>query len=90
MAYLDQFPVVTDKNFSAEITAGGNLFKSDGTYTVVVQYGGPSISAETTFTFTIPIRKRDKKINDKLKSFLKSIGYEPAHIKIVEENIVTK
>ena len=34
--------------------------------------------------------EKDKKINDELKSFLKSIGYKPARIKIVEENINTK
>lgn len=31
--------------------------------------------------------EKDKKINEKLKTFLKSKSYKPAHIKIVEENI---
>ena len=54
MVYLDQFPVGPDKKFSVEITAGGNLFKSEGSYTIVVQYGGPSRTAETTFQFGGP------------------------------------
>ncbi len=49
---LDQFSVGPDNKFSAEITTGGNLFKADGTYTILVQYGGPSRSAETTFEFS--------------------------------------
>ncbi len=34
--------------------------------------------------------EKDKKINDELKSYLKSINCKPARIKIVEENIVAK
>ena len=52
IVYLDQFSVGPDKKFNAEITAGGSLMKSDGTYTIVVQYGGQARSAETTFEFS--------------------------------------
>ncbi len=54
MVYLDQFPVGPDKKFSVEITAGGNLFKSEGSYTILIQYGGQSRTAETTFEFGGP------------------------------------
>ncbi len=47
----DQIRVGYDRKFSTEITAGGNLFETGGTYTIVVQYGGPSRTAETTFVF---------------------------------------
>ena len=51
---LAQIEVGSDKKFSAEITAGGNLFSAEGTYTIFVQYGGPSRTAETTFEFGGP------------------------------------
>jgi len=51
---LAQIEVDSDKKFSAEITAGGNLFSAEGTYTIFVQYGGPARSAEITFEFGGP------------------------------------
>ena len=50
--YLDQIEVGTDKTYSAEITAGGSLWKAAGTYTVHVQYGGENRANETTFEFS--------------------------------------
>ncbi len=51
---LAQIEVDSDKKFSAEITAGGNLFSAEGTYTIFVQYGGPARTAEITFEFGGP------------------------------------
>ncbi|HLC09703.1 MAG TPA: PEFG-CTERM sorting domain-containing protein [Nitrosopumilaceae archaeon] len=50
--YIDQIEVGTDKTYSAEITAGGSLWKAAGTYTVHVQYGGDNRANETTFEFS--------------------------------------
>ncbi len=49
---LEQIEVGTDKTYSTEITAGGSLWKAEGTYTVHVQYGSESRTNETTFEFS--------------------------------------
>ena len=57
---LQQFGVGPDKRFSAEITAGGPLWRADGTYTVKVLYGTESRTATTTFEFSgsgVPLPK---------------------------------
>ena len=46
---LDQITVGTDKQFSTEIKLGGKLMKTEGIYTIKVQYGDESIT--TTFEF---------------------------------------
>ncbi len=46
---IAQVTVGADKKFSTEITAGGMLMKTEGTYTVTVQYGTENRSADTTF-----------------------------------------
>ena len=46
-----QIDVGSDKKFSAELTAGGALMRSEGTYTIAVLYGTESRTAETTFAF---------------------------------------
>ena len=46
-----QIDVGSDKKFSAELTAGGALMRSEGEYTIAVLYGTESRTAETTFTF---------------------------------------
>ena len=46
-----QVEVGTDKTYSADIVAGGPVWKAAGTYTVKVQYGGKNRSNETTFEF---------------------------------------
>jgi len=48
---IAQLDVGDDKMFSIEIAAGGPLWKSIGEYTVLVQYGSASRTAETTFSF---------------------------------------
>ena len=48
---IAQIDVGSDKKFNAELTAGGALMKSEGTYTIAVLYGTESRTAETTFTF---------------------------------------
>src|SRR3990170_8845236 len=47
-----QIDVSPDKTFSKEISAGGVLWESKGTYTVKVLYGTQSRNAETTFEFS--------------------------------------
>ena len=48
---IAQVSVGADKKFSTEITAGGALMKSEGAYTVTVQYGTENRSATTSFEF---------------------------------------
>ena len=48
---IAQLTVGSDKKFSTELTAGGSLMKAKGTYTISVQYGTQSRTAETTFSF---------------------------------------
>lgn len=48
---IEQLDVGADHKFSTEITAGGGLWKSKGTYTVKVLYGTQARTAETTFEF---------------------------------------
>ena len=48
---IEQIDISPDKTFSKEISAGGVLWKSSGTYTVKVLYGTKSRTAETTFEF---------------------------------------
>ncbi|RDJ31633.1 MAG: PEFG-CTERM sorting domain-containing protein [Crenarchaeota archaeon] len=48
---VKQLDVGTDKKFGTELTAGGALWKSKGTYTVKVLYGTESRTAEATFEF---------------------------------------
>ena len=47
-----QIDVGSDKKFSTELTAGGALMKSEGTYTIAVLYGSESTTSKTTFTFS--------------------------------------
>lgn len=48
---LAQLEVGADKTFSTELTSGGPLWRSSGTYTVKVLYGTESRTSETTFEF---------------------------------------
>ncbi len=48
---IAQIQVGADKKFSTEITSGGALMKTDGTYTITVQYGTQNRSAEISFEF---------------------------------------
>lgn len=48
---IEQIDISSDKTFTKEISAGGSLWKSKGTYTVKVLYGTKSRTAETTFEF---------------------------------------
>lgn len=48
---IQQLDVSPDKTFSTEISAGGALWKSKGTYTIKVLYGTQSRTAEATFDF---------------------------------------
>ena len=57
---IQQFGVNPDKTFSVEITAGGGLWRADGTYTIKVLYGTEARTAETTFEFSgsgVPLPK---------------------------------
>ena len=48
---IAQVSVGADKKFSTEIAAGGALMKTEGTYTITVQYGTENRSATTAFEF---------------------------------------
>jgi len=48
---VQQLDVGADKMFSVELTAGGTLWKSSGTYTIKVLYGTSARTAEATFEF---------------------------------------
>jgi predicted secreted protein with PEFG-CTERM motif len=48
---LDQVMPASDKTFSAQFTAGGNLMKASGEYTVQVLYGTDKRTDQATFTF---------------------------------------
>jgi predicted secreted protein with PEFG-CTERM motif len=48
---IEQLDVGADHKFGTEISAGGSLWKSQGTYTVKVTYGTQARTAETTFEF---------------------------------------
>ncbi|MGC1709081.1 MAG: plastocyanin/azurin family copper-binding protein [Nitrosotalea sp.] len=49
-----QINVSSGGTFTASFLALGPLWKTSGTYTVKVQYGPPSITAQTTFAFIVP------------------------------------
>ena len=46
---IAQITVGADKKFSTEVTAGGALMKTEGTYTITVQYGTENRSAIASF-----------------------------------------
>lgn len=48
---VEQLDVSGDKTYGIDITAGGALWRSAGTYTIKVLYGTDSRIAETTFEF---------------------------------------
>ncbi|MFB5645982.1 MAG: PEFG-CTERM sorting domain-containing protein [Nitrosopumilaceae archaeon] len=48
---VQQLDVGADKMFTTELTAGGGLWRSSGTYTISVLYGTEARTAETTFEF---------------------------------------
>ncbi len=49
---VQQLDVGADKMYSTELTAGGSLWKSQGTYTIKVLYGTENRTAEATFDFS--------------------------------------
>ena len=48
---IQQLDIGADKKFGYELTAGGVLWKSSGTYTIKVTYGSQARTAEATFEF---------------------------------------
>jgi predicted secreted protein with PEFG-CTERM motif len=48
---IAQVNVNGDRTYSTQITAGGSLMKESGSYSITVQYGNESRSAETSFEF---------------------------------------
>jgi predicted secreted protein with PEFG-CTERM motif len=48
---IAQIDVASDGKFTKSFLASGPLWKSNGVYTVKVQYGLPNVTAQTTFTF---------------------------------------
>jgi predicted secreted protein with PEFG-CTERM motif len=49
---IEQLDVSEDKTYGVDITAGGGLWKTQGTYTVKVLYGTEARTAQTTFEFS--------------------------------------
>ncbi len=49
---VEQLDVSDDKTYGIDITAGGALWRSAGTYTIKVLYGTETRTAETTFEFS--------------------------------------
>jgi len=86
---IAQVTVGADKKFSSEATAGGSLMKTEGSYTITVQYGTPNRSAETSFEFggstviptEIPSTVTDTTVSVQGSSDL--IGYEITGGKLV-------
>ena len=50
LVQIAQIDVSQDGNYATNVLASGPLWKSSGIYTVKIQYG-PSVTAQTTFTF---------------------------------------
>ncbi len=50
--YIAQVSPTADNTYSTQVIAGGNLWKSTGTYEIDVTYGGSDKTAKTTFSFT--------------------------------------
>jgi predicted secreted protein with PEFG-CTERM motif len=79
---IAQVTVGADKKFSSEATAGGSLMKTEGMYTITVQYGTPNRSATTSFEFggsTVTPPTEVSKVTDTTVSVQGSsdlIGYE--------------
>jgi len=86
---IAQITVGADKKFSTEVTAGGALMKTEGSYTITVQYGTENRSTTTSFEFggsTIPTPVDTSKITDTTVSVQGSsdlIGYEISGGKLV-------
>ncbi|MCV0430627.1 PEFG-CTERM sorting domain-containing protein [Nitrosopumilus sp.] len=77
---IAQVAVGADKKFSTEITAGGTM-RTEGTYTVTVQYGNENRTAATSFEFggstttpTNPPKVTDKTVS--IEGSTDLIGYE--------------
>jgi len=51
LVQVAQIDVSQDGQYTKSINALGALWKSNGTYTVRVQYGPPNVTAQATFTF---------------------------------------
>ncbi len=52
---IQQITVSTDRTFLAEITASGNSWKEEGTYTIFAQYAPNFNPTKTTFEFKKPV-----------------------------------
>lgn len=50
--YIAQTNPGSDNTYSVQAVAGGDLWKSAGSYEIDVTYGGPDKTAKTTFQFT--------------------------------------
>jgi predicted secreted protein with PEFG-CTERM motif len=87
---IAQVTVGADKKFSTEVTAGGSLMKTEGSYTITVQYGTENRSATTSFEFggstVTPPTGGDSEVTDTTVSVQGSsdlIGYEITGGKLV-------
>ena len=51
IVYIAQTNPNSDNTYSTQAIAGGEIWKSSGTYEIDVSYGGPKATAKTTFQF---------------------------------------
>ena len=51
--YIAQTNPNSDNTYSTQVTSGGDLWKTPGTYEIDVTYGGKDRTAKTTFEFTL-------------------------------------
>ena len=55
VVYIAQTSPSSDNTYSTQAIAGGNLWKTSGTYEIDVTYGGKDRTSKTTFGFTSTI-----------------------------------
>ncbi|MFZ0183866.1 MAG: hypothetical protein WBV92_04060 [Nitrosotalea sp.] len=52
LVYVAQTSPTSGNTYSVQVVAGGDIWKTAGTYEIDVTYGGPDKTAKTTFMFT--------------------------------------
>jgi hypothetical protein len=61
--YLSQVNPNPDNTYSTQATAGGDLWKTPGTYEIDVTYGGKDRTSKTTFEFTATTTSTENQTN---------------------------
>jgi hypothetical protein len=55
LVYVAQTSPNSGNTYSVQVVAGGDIWKTVGTYEIDVTYGGPDKTAKTTFMFTAAV-----------------------------------